>query len=416
MNQVATKQTNSERAIQPAPGQAVMAHEIEGNVVRMEGADISMSVALAGAEIDTQIATAHKYKRSIQLAIDNITTLATLDEETAESCMYSLPRGGKVIEGASIRMAELIAQQWGNNRVAARVVEVNRHEKYVECEGIYWDLETNSGATARVRGRLVDKNGKLYNEDMILMTANATNSKAKRNAILAGVPRPIWGRAYQAARDVVRGDMKTLGTRRADMFKAFQQFGLTKDQIFLLLNVKGEADIGLDLFASMKGMYQALKSGEETAESLLGAIEHVGDKPVSDKRPERKAKDKKAPKEGDGEKIAGETEREAKTVEEMQKPAGADASKKPSEMAGGAVHEPGTDGVDPETGEVTELGPPEAMEMGRKARTETKASLNSVPDMWRAPEMQHMAEAWKAGWRDADEEITKQQREAQKKQ
>ncbi|TXH51337.1 MAG: hypothetical protein E6Q97_18760, partial [Desulfurellales bacterium] len=264
--------------MQPAP--APMAHEIEGNIVRIEGGDISMSVALAGAEIDTQIATAHKFPRSIQRAIDNIMTLATLDEATAESCMYSLPRGGKVIEGASIRMAELIQQQWGNNRVAARVVEVNRHEKYVECEGIYWDLETNSGTAARVRGRLIDKSGKLYNEDMILTTANATASRARRNAILAGVPRPIWGQAYQAARQVVMGDMKTLGNRRAEMFKAFQQFGITKDQIFLLLQVKGEADIGQDLFASLKGMYQALKSGEETPESLLSQItEHVGDKP-----------------------------------------------------------------------------------------------------------------------------------------
>ena len=43
----------------------------------------SLAVALARAEVDQQIATSRALPRSIQRAVSNITTLATLDEETA---------------------------------------------------------------------------------------------------------------------------------------------------------------------------------------------------------------------------------------------------------------------------------------------------------------------------------------------
>jgi len=153
--------------------------------------DAGVAVALARAEIDQQIATAHAFPRSIKRAVDNILSLATLDRATSEECIYALPRGGKSIRGPSVRLAEIVASQWGNCRVAARVVAVDRLEKYVEAEGIFHDLETNMAATARVRRRIVDSKGRLYNEDMILVTGNAACQIAKRNAVLSGVPRGV---------------------------------------------------------------------------------------------------------------------------------------------------------------------------------------------------------------------------------
>src|SRR5450631_3785003 len=73
----------------------------------------SLAVSLARAEVDQQITTAHAYPRSIARAVKGIMTLATLDEQTAEECVYALPRGGKAIKGPSIRFAEIIGSQWG---------------------------------------------------------------------------------------------------------------------------------------------------------------------------------------------------------------------------------------------------------------------------------------------------------------
>ena len=151
----------------------------------------SLAVQMAVAEVDQQIATAHAYPRSIDKVMKNILTLATLDEETAKECIYALPRANKIIPGPSIRLAEIMLSQWQNARVGTRVTHVDRFEKYVEAEGIFHDLETNVATTARVRRRISDKRGRLYDDDMIMVTSNAAAAIAKRNAILAGVPKGV---------------------------------------------------------------------------------------------------------------------------------------------------------------------------------------------------------------------------------
>lgn len=230
----------------------------------------SLAIGLAKAEIDQQVATAKRYPRSIARAQRAIFELVTIDEESAKECNYALPRGGKPITGPSIRLAEIIASEYGNNRTGARVVHVDRAEKYVEAEGVYIDLETNAATTARVRTRIVDRYGKLYSDDMIIVTGNAVCSKAKRNAILAGVPKAVWRKAYEAALATIKGDIKTLSERRDAMLKAFAAFGVKPEQIFTALDIGGIDDVGIDEITLLTGMHATLKSGEETVESMFG--------------------------------------------------------------------------------------------------------------------------------------------------
>ena len=233
------------------------------------GQNQSLAISLARAEVDQQIATARALPRSIEKAVRNITSLATLDAESAKECIYALPRGGTPIKGPSIRLAEIIHSQWGNCRVGARVVHVDRIEKYVEAEGIFHDLETNAASTARVRRSISDKNGKIYKDDMILVTGNAVCSIAKRNAILGAVPKAVWRAAYAAVEKVLAGDVKTLVVRRAEAMKAFAAFGVKPEQIFLALKVKGMEELSADHIITLIGMHSALKSGEETVETMF---------------------------------------------------------------------------------------------------------------------------------------------------
>jgi hypothetical protein len=221
------------------------------------------------AQIDTQIATARTYPRSIKLAIDNILTLATLDEETAEECIYALPRSGKPIRGPSVRLAEIIAQCWGNNRVDARVVQIDRVNKVIVAEGTYMDLESNTATRSSVQRRISDKKGSLFNDDMITVTGNAAGSIARRNAILAGVPKGVWRKAVVAAELIIKGDAKTLVERRDQAVKAFAMFGLAPEQVFQIIGVKGLDDIALDDLATMRVIFAALKNKEQTVEELL---------------------------------------------------------------------------------------------------------------------------------------------------
>lgn len=246
------------------------------DIINYEGnkpADLSMVQQLAKAEIDQQIATAHVYPRSLSKISKNVLSLVTISQNAAEKCTYALPRGGKPITGPSIRLAEIVASQWGNSRVGARVVHVDRKEMYVEAEGVFHDLETNTATTARVRRRISDRNGRLFNDDMIIVTGNAACSIAKRNAILGGVPEAIWGEAYDAALRTVRGDMKTLPERRDETLKAMAAFGLSADEVYQILGIAGEKDFGLDQISTLRSTYAGLKNGELTVEELLKTIE-----------------------------------------------------------------------------------------------------------------------------------------------
>lgn len=231
--------------------------------------DSGAVAAMSKAEITAQVETARRYPRSVTRASKNINSLATLDDQAAGECIYALPRGGKPIRGPSIRLAEIVAQQWGNNRVATRVIEVDRREKVIVAEAIFHDLETNAAVKATVRRRISDRQGRILNDDMIVVTGNAASSIARRNAILAGVPKGIWRRAYEAAEGVVKGDVKTLAERRAGSIKAFGTWGVKPEQIFAALGVAGEDEITLEHIPTLIGMFQAIKNGEETVESLF---------------------------------------------------------------------------------------------------------------------------------------------------
>lgn len=235
----------------------------------------SLAVKQGQADLDQLIVTAHKFPRSIQNALDNIKMLATLDTPTAIECNYALPRGrdetgkAKAITGPSIRLAEIIASQWGNCRTGAQVVTIDRENKLIVAEGIFLDLQTNYQSTVRVQRRISDKKGKIFNDDMIAVTGNAAASIALRNAILRGVPKPVWRQAYTAVLGVITGDVKTIGARRVDLLLKFQEIGIKAAQVYAILSVKGENDIGPDELVVAAGFYSAIKNNEVTVEDLL---------------------------------------------------------------------------------------------------------------------------------------------------
>jgi hypothetical protein len=256
-----------------------------------DAVDASLAVGLSRAEIDTQITTARRYPRQLTKVSQHILSLATLDEETAEESMYALPRGGKPIKGPSIRFAEIVKSSYGNCRAAARVVHVDRVEKVVIAEGVFHDLETNTATRAEVRRRICDKYGRIYKDDMIIVTGNAACSIALRNAILGGVPKALWRKAYDAVQHTIAGDIKTLAETRDKAVKALANFGVTPEQIFTALGVAGMDDVSIEHIPTLRGMFAALKNGEATVEEMFSttvaaASSHAKvENPLSDSPP-----------------------------------------------------------------------------------------------------------------------------------
>ena len=228
----------------------------------------SSTVALLNrSEIDMQIATAHKFPRSIKRFRTEALQMVTLNESVAESCIYALPRGSKTIEGPSARFAEVIASAWGNCRAGARVVSDSG--EFITAQGVFHDLERNVAITYEVQRRITDKHGARFNTDMIGVTGNAASSIALRNAILKGVPKAFWDDMYQAARAIIMGDFKTLANRRAEALKAFISFGVSNEQVFAKLGVSGIEDIGLEHLVTLRGLLTAIREGDTTPEQAF---------------------------------------------------------------------------------------------------------------------------------------------------
>ena len=193
--------------------------------------------------------------------------MVTLTEQIAGECIYALPRDGKVIEGPSARFAEVIASAWGNSRAGARIV--SDQGEFVTAQGVFHDLQRNVAITYEVQRRIVDKNGRRFKPDMIGVTANAACSIALRNCILKGVPKAFWAEMYDAARQTVMGDIKTLANRRAEAMSIFQRYGVLPERVFAKLGVAGEQDITLEHLVVLRGIVTAIKDGDTTAEQAF---------------------------------------------------------------------------------------------------------------------------------------------------
>ena len=223
------------------------------------------------ANIDIQVSTAKQYPRSISRCANNAVALVTMDKDTAQSCGYALPRGGKPITGPSVHLAKIIAQQYGNLRAEAKVVEIT--DKHVVSRGTAWDLENNYAVSFEVRRSIVGKNGNRFSDDMITVTGNAANSIAYRNAIFGIVPKSITDRAYKAAQHLITGDLsdeEKLIKRRDGAIKHFTDtYGITEEEVIKLCGKHTVNQIQADEIALLLGFAQSLKDGDTTVEELM---------------------------------------------------------------------------------------------------------------------------------------------------
>lgn len=227
--------------------------------------------AVDRASIDVQVSTAKQYPRSVDKSLKEAMTLATLDEETAATMFYVLPRGGKKIEGPSTRLAEVMAYSWGNLRADADIVAEDK--THVTAMGTCFDLEKNVAVRVRVRRRITDKRGKRFNEDMIGVTSNAAISIALRNAVFKVIPAALVGRIYQEARKASVGKGGTMVQRRQAALEWFGKVGVTPEQVFELLEVRGIEDVGMDELITLRGLKTAIKDGETTVEQAFRRVD-----------------------------------------------------------------------------------------------------------------------------------------------
>ena len=226
------------------------------------------------ANVDTQVSTAKQYPRDITRALNNSIVMATIDQQTAQTMGYALPRGGKPITGPSVHLAKLIVSNWGNIRAEAKVVQIT--ESQVVSRGTCWDLENNVATAFEVRRSIKGKNGQRFTDDMITVVGNAANAIAYRNAVFSVIPKAITDKVYQAAQHCITGDLSDdakLLQRRTQCLKFFNdEYGISEAEVVKLCGKQTVNQIRGEEIALLIGIYQSLKDGDTTVEEIMKPI------------------------------------------------------------------------------------------------------------------------------------------------
>jgi len=235
------------------------------------------------AQVDVQIATARKYPRTLSKVKERMLSFATLDEETASSCFYTLParRGGddKPIQGPSVRMAEIALASYQHVKAGSRII--NDDGKFLTAQAVVHDLENNVAVSIEVRRRVTGKSGNRFSDDMIAVTGNAACSIALRNAVFRVVPRALITPVYEAAKRVAVGDVKSLTSKRAQIIARLKQMGAKEAAILAAVGAEKIEDIDLAKLEVLIGLGTAIKDGETTLETAFpGAVPATDGKPI----------------------------------------------------------------------------------------------------------------------------------------
>lgn len=239
---------------------------------------VEMLTAINRAEVDIQIATAKQYPRVLSNVLHQIETYAMMDVETAECCHYQLKRkdesgGDKIIEGVSVRMAEIIASAWGNLRIQTRIIR--NDGKMIIAQGICHDLETNVAVSKEVNRSITTKYGKPFSTDMQVVTGNAASSIAFRNAVLAVIPKAITQNILKKVKEVAISKIVDIEEAKRIMFKYYARVGVTPQQIFEYLEIKDETEISCEQIMELRALKNAIKEGTITVAETFGKKEET---------------------------------------------------------------------------------------------------------------------------------------------
>lgn len=243
-------------------------------IIEIKQADVLQ--AINRSEIDMQVSTAKQYPRNLPDVLNKIATYATMDTETAEDCFYALRRnganGGQLIEGLSVRMAEIIASAWGNLRVQTRII--GNDGKTITAQGVCHDLETNMAVSVEVKRRITNKDGKTFSEDMQVVTGNAASAIAFRNAVLKVVPKAVTKKVISEVKEVAMGKAIDLVTSRQNCLSNYAKIGVTDKMIFEYFGISKIEEIDKEMIFELKATWNAIKEGTTTVqESFIAPIE-----------------------------------------------------------------------------------------------------------------------------------------------
>ncbi|AEB24478.1 MULTISPECIES: hypothetical protein [Bacillus amyloliquefaciens group] len=220
-------------------------------------------VSRQAQEVQAAMVIAKKFPRDVYAAFDRIKK-ACERRLLAENAVYEYPRGGTKVSGPSIRLAEALAQNWGNIDYGIMELEQKAGESSVMAYA--WDLETNTRQTKiftvkherKARGAITKLDDP---RDIYEMVANQ-GARRVRACILGVIPGDIVDAAVDMCqKTLISGHKEPLEDRLRSAFSLFKkEFGITKEMIQEYIGSNVDAFTEQD-FLKIGRIYTALRDG-----------------------------------------------------------------------------------------------------------------------------------------------------------
>lgn len=190
------------------------------------GLAVNQVVSRQMQEVQGAIFMAKQFPRDIDFALQNIKTVCE-NKRVAEAAEYIFPRAGQEIVGPSIRLAEVVAQAWGN--IDYGIIELTNENGLSEMMAYAWDLQTNVRRQMifTVKHERDTRSGKRKltdNHDIYELTANM-GSRRVRACILGVIPSFVVDEALETCKKTREDNIKkktSIADEIAKTVKAFE--------------------------------------------------------------------------------------------------------------------------------------------------------------------------------------------------
>lgn len=220
-------------------------------------------VSRQAQEVQAAMVIAKKFPRD-EIEAYNRILRSCQRKSLAEQSMYEYPRGGQKVTGPSIRLAEALAQNWGN--LDYGIIELEQKTGESSVMAYAWDLETNTRQTKIFtvkHERKANRQIKKLDDprDIYELVANQ-GARRVRACILGVIPGDIVDSALEQCEKTLKsGNNEPLIDRVRKMVKAFEDnFSVSKAMIEKFLGCSSEAFSEND-FIRLRKIYGSLKDG-----------------------------------------------------------------------------------------------------------------------------------------------------------
>lgn len=217
--------------------------------------------ARAVAEVQAALMIARMNPRDPVKAMDRILNNCTRPT-LANSAIYAYSRGGTDISGPTIRLAEAIAQGWGNIQYGIR--EISQANGVSTVAAYAWDVETNTRREVvfQVAHRRDTRKGSTAltdSRDIYELVANQ-GARRLRACILGVIPGDVVDAALQqcAITQQAHVDMTPEGIKK--LVETFAEYGVSKAQIEKRIQRRIDA-IQPAQVISLRNIYRSLRDG-----------------------------------------------------------------------------------------------------------------------------------------------------------